>query len=69
MLCDVGEGYSEDGDVPCVVGHVLVQVLFLEGVDRRKVVKKTGKDILIQFVMERLEDLHEFYYLKVKSWS
>ena len=53
VLRDVGEGYSEDGDVPCVARHMLVLVLFLQGLGRRKVMGEK-RERKTQFVMGRL---------------
>ena len=53
VLRDVEEGYSEDGDVPCVARHMLELVLFLQGLGRRKVMGEK-RERKTQFVMGRL---------------
>jgi len=64
------EGDGEHGDVgdelPCVPGHLLVLVLFLQGVGRRKVVgekreRKTEEEVLTQYVVQRMMDLQEIF--------
>ena len=73
------EGDGEHGDVgddlPCVPGHLLVLVLFLQGVGKWKVVgekrerkvvgekreRKTEEEVLTQYVVQRMMDLQEIF--------
>jgi hypothetical protein len=64
---DYDDDHGYVGDEPSSVpGHLLVLVLFLQGVGRRKVVgekkeRKTEEEVLTKYLVQRMGDLQEIF--------
>ena len=61
------DGHGDVGDDPsCVPGHLLVLVLFMQGVERRKLVgekreRKTEEEVLTKYLVQKMGDLQEIF--------